>query len=881
MRRGSGGSILDREIEWASTAFLQGRLAEKATFDWAAGLSSDKVAERNAIRTLLNYREPGLEEPYRTAWFWVCEAWDEPTWPDDARYEMTEALQRGVGPLAFVRHVVELVRPRLTLEPAPDARRRGRITELSRLISLNFGAEDLVSLQDLSLDALEDVAFFSLLADRLESELRYGLARVARVGGSAVYLANWIERVYPAQLVDPNGGFSDPDEYRRGFGALVKLLHEVLTKLFTLAPNAARDRVQGWLRYQDALFQRLWAAAARNPGLATSAEVGTFLRTVEADQFWGIGHFPEVTELRGRRFAELSADDKLAVERRLLQGPPAALFLRRLSKSERDAARRSWTRRELRRIELGGAPQSEAVEAWIAVFTANGETYTTLTSVTSDLDNAYNFPWRTQIGEYYADDINDVLPTLERDLAETGYGGKAESAASHLQAYADDVLDALEATEPGRYPRVLASLAEWEASRGRGAEAVEAAGPDVRAGKMLDALVRLPAAEIEAGAGVFSRWLDVWAKRLADDRRIWATWMRLWPTAVALSNKAPVVVSIGVGGSREDRNDRLAMESLNSPAGHLISALFNVLPNLTVVPHPFEDEDLRRVREAAFTATGDARLQVLHRFLSALEYMRRADPEWTELNLLRPLAQAEHQDLEIWDAIARRGVSAESLKAIGPKLVMVARGGSLPAKTRAGLAQTATYAVLRNLRDGDEPVIPLADVQQMLRLGGDQVRVASARTLKAFLRAKDADPATQFSSAVKTFLKQVWPADQTLRSGPLSDALAELPSAAGSAFSAAEAAVADFIVPFDAWSLYAFGFYPKLEGAEGVRPKTPPSMNREEAASWLDLLDRSIGRSEGAVYPRDLALALDAISTANESLMTDSRFQRLVGLVRK
>jgi hypothetical protein len=58
-------------------------------------------------------------------------------------------------------------------------------------------------------------------------------------------------------------------------------------------------------------------------------------------------------------------------------------------------------------------------------------------------------------------------------------------------------------------------------------------------------------------------------------------------------------------------------------------------------------------------------------------------------------------------------------------------------------------------------------------------------------------------------------------------------------------------------------------------------MSREEAASWLDLLDRSIGRSEGAVYPRDLALALDAICTANRLVMTGSRFQRLVALVRK
>jgi hypothetical protein len=603
------------------------------------------------------------------------------------------------------------------------------------------------------------------------------------------------------------------------------------------------------------------------------------LRSVEADRFWSIGHFPEITELRGQRFVELSAEDRAAIELQLLQTPPAALFPRRLSKSERYAARRSWTRRELRRLELGGGVPSEAVEAWTTEFAANGEIYTTLTSVTSNLDNAYNFPWRAETGEYDADDIKDVLPVLERDLADTDYGAKAEGAASYSHAHADDVINALEVSEPGLYPRVLASLAEWETSRGGGADA--AVGHDLRAQKMLDALVRLSDSDLEASASAFSGWLNAWAKHLAADRRIWAIWIRLWPTAVAMSNKAPMIVSSSASGSRDGRSDRLAMEALNSPAGHLISALFSVLPNLTLVPHPFADEDLQRVRDTAFTATGDARLQVLHRFLSALEYMRSADQHWTEVNLLRPLAQAEHQDLEIWDAIARRGVSPESLKIIGRRLVMVARGGSLPAKTRAGLARTATYAVLQNLKDGEEPIIPLAEFQQMLRLGGDQVRIASARTLKDFLQAEGADPVTQFTAAVEPFLKQVWPADQTLRTGPLSDALAELPAAAGIAFPAAEAAIADFIVPFDAWSLHAFGFYAKIEGSESPRRKATPRMNRDESASWLDLLDRSIGRSEGAVYPRDLALALDSISTGNRLLMTDPRFQRLIALVRK
>ena len=179
-------------------------------------------------------------------------------------------------------------------------------------------------------------------------------------------------------------------------------------------------------------------------------------------------------------------------------------------------------------------------------------------------------------------------------------------------------------------------------------------------------------------------------------------------------------------------------------------------------------------------------------------------------------------------------------------------------------------------------MIDLADVQQMLRLGGDQVRIAVARELKRFVSSKDVHPPTQFSSAVRPFLARVWPPDQTLRSSLLSDALAELPAATGSAFPAAVAAIADLIGPFDAWSLHSFGFYPTLSSSDrGERGKTTMTLNADEAAAWLRLLDLSIGRGDGAIYPQDLATGLDAIAAGDPRLIADPRYQRLIALLRR
>lgn len=875
-------STLDRDIEWASSAFLESRLRERATFDWAARLDSIRLAERSAIRNLLYYRTQDLEEPYRSAWFWVCEAWDEPSLREEAREEMGDAIRRGVDPLAFVTTIVDLVRPKLSVEPVRESRRgRGAKTVLD-LITPKLDADRLISLSDLGMAELENLPFFSLLATRLESELASGLARADRIGGAAPLLANWIERIYPKALLGGGGEASDPDEYRQGFAPIAKLLFEVFERLRTLEPDTARRHLQGWRQQKTAIFQRLWAAAARDPQMASVDEVGAFILDLSDRQFWALGDFPEIAELRGLRFAQLAQTDREAIEARLRRLPPSRLFFRTRTPAERAIARRTWARRELNRMQVGGAQFGQETQDWIAAFDAANEARPRLTSVTSDMDSAYEISWPSEVGEVSTEDLTEALPRLERDL-----GGAddraARSARRTVHARSDEILAAITGSTDTAFPRVLAALADAEADRGRRQEPADREIIDEKAEKLLGAIASVPAGRLGDGVRDFANWLDVWAPRLKADSRVWQIWISLWPEAVALTNRAPVVVSqpLEFLDSRRDRDDRLAMEALNSAAGHLISALFGTLPNLNDIPHPFEDPDLRRVRDAALAATGDARLQVLHRFLSALEYMRRADEPWATEHLLQPLQRSEPQDVEIWDAIARRGLRRESFLLVGEKMAAVARSGALPPKTRSGLAGTVTFATLDDLQTGADPAIPPADVQQMLRLGGDQVRMGAARSLKGFLETKDKSPEDQFTSAVGPFLSTIWPGDHTLRSAGVSSVLAALPAEAGAQFVAAVRAVAHLIVPFDAWGLTGFGYFAKSKSADGVMNREARQMSSpEEAAAWLELLDLSIGRGDGAVYPRDLATALDAIATAHRPLMRDPRYLRLVSLVR-
>jgi hypothetical protein len=881
MPRRATGSTLEREIEWASAAFLESRLRERATFDWAAKLDGGRLAERNAIRELLYYRTPDLEEPFRSAWFWVCEAWDEPALREEAREEMGDAIRRGVDPLAFVATIADLVRPRLTVEPVHEHRRGRGAKAVLDLIAPKLDAHRLVSLADLGLGEVENLAFLNHLAARLDCDLANGLVRADRIGGAAPQLANWIERVYPKLLQDGDGDANDPDEFREGFGPVVRLLFEASDRLRALDVEAARRLAQGWRQREHAIFQRLWAAAARDPRVATAAEVAAFLRGLDDRQFWSLSDYPEIAELRGLRFAELEAADRAAIEARIRRLPPTRYFFRTRTPEERAIARNSWSRRELNRMAIGGGEFGRETQDWIAAFDAANEARAPLTSVTSDIDSAYDISWATETSEVSTDEVGDLLPRLERDL-----GGADDrdrrSARQTVRARSDDILAAIMAAPDGAYPRVLGVLAGVESDRGRGPQPEDGGVVDAKAQALLAAASSTPAARLADGVRNFADWLDVWAKRLRGDPRLWKLWVSLWPAAVALTNSTPVVVDNlpDFLDPRRDKEGRLVSEALNSPVGHMISALFNALPSLNDVPHPFEDPDLLAVRDAAFTATGDARLQVLHRFLGALEYMRRADELWATEHLLQPLQHTERQDIEIWDAIARRAPSPESFLAVGQNMAAVARGDLLPAKTRSGLASTVTYRTLEELQSGAEPTVAAGDVQQMLRLGGDQVRIGAARSLHGFLEAKEKRPEDQFTSAVVPFLQTIWPGDHTLRSSGVSSVLATVPAAAGGQFVAAVRAVAHLIIPFDAWSLTVFSYFEKSTRSDGVLNRHPRPMGPEEAAAWLELLDLSIGRGDGAVYPRDLATALDSIATASRPLSRDPRYQRLVSLVR-
>ena len=107
----------DRAALWTVVAFLEDRMMEAGTIDWALQVGADRLVERMAVRHLLNSGQgPELEEPWTTAWRLIEESWIRQP-PEDqghvlARHaRISMRLKKGDRSGGAVEEITALVTP--------------------------------------------------------------------------------------------------------------------------------------------------------------------------------------------------------------------------------------------------------------------------------------------------------------------------------------------------------------------------------------------------------------------------------------------------------------------------------------------------------------------------------------------------------------------------------------------------------------------------------------------------------------------------------------------------------------------------------------------------------------------------------------------------
>lgn len=898
----------DRMAFHAAVAFLQGRLEERATIDWALRLPASDHTNRLALLDVINsHYGRQLREPWRSAWLLIEESWanSETEDEDSAFYDIERRLKAGDRSGSLIAAIASAVSPRLKVEALSKFnvdfdKPLKSPKKFDDLLSAVLTSGQLSAPGEWGLENVRDKFFLRALAVALEAGVAHGLDIARRLGWGGEHQfrqLGGLHRVYYVQVAEPGSGMHEPDAVSQGIAPSVKLLYAVVSRLVDIDTPIAIEFAARWKSTNSPVHLRLWTALSLDPRVTSAAELGVFLLSISDWCFWNINDYPEIAELRAKRFRDLSAEEQTALGARIQKRPPRLQWPRKADPAAVDDARTFQTVRELRRIELASAILPTRQKAWLE---ANITKFPDLIRM-NRLDEGFLISPRVRAVPANPDGLYDTLSGEERLKA-------LEIALSSASGWDDDpggrAWDWIR--EPGNLLRVLGDLESVPAGGAAFAHVWERFGwahspsaaqepafsqSDLTAesSRVLSLIAKLPDRTVRQALGGISHWFGAWEKQVAASIEGLNIWLKLWPIAVEVTNSKQLIEDetppnrIALPShDNEPRN----LDTLDTPVGKLVKVFLAACPTVRPGDAPFAEDNVhKRMRNAIEDSIGPAGLIVKYRLIEGIHYFAKADIEWTTAKLLPPLLEDSADARILWRAVANRTRFLDVLKIIGTAMTARATDRRLGRKTKNSLVFSLVFECLYAFWEHREPAVPYVRIQQMLRSLDDEIRSSGANAVQLFVHGISPSqegipfpsPEQLLRTAAAPFLQRVWPQERSLTTRGVSRELARLPARAGDAFAEAVDAIERFLVPFDCWSMIEYGLY----GQENGEPKLSKINNDAKAAAFLKLLDLTIGTAERSIIPNDLTGALEQILRTAPSLAKDPAFRRLATAARR
>ena len=889
-------------------AFLEGRLEEKETIEWALDIGSGDIdiVKRRAILHLLDW--PGgvnLREPWLSAWWLIRESWKEP----NANLRMLEVEvkkrlhSKGERSEALVSAIVDLVAPRLSIKAYGKWQLQfrnlpKRPKTFHDLFQATLTSGRVIDPASLGLQTLAEGEFIVSLANALDSAIMRGLDIARRIGWRGEDLL--LNRVYYVAESKRDVGLGEPDKYSQGIAPSVKLLYEVVSRLVDIDCSAALTFISRWNQTDSPIHRRLWAAMARSRDsrIMSASEVGDFLLCLDHKVFWDAYSHPEIAELRARRFSEFDDATQKAITRRIRRRPPRNLWPKNAEADRVEEDRLKWVVRELKRIEVSGAtlPRRDKI-----LLESNIGCFPDLVKMNRS-DEGFREPPKVQEVPINPDRSLDSLQGIDRLRAleqrlsapRRGWDDDPAGQARDWLREEGNPVRVLEDIEPSlnsgaEFPTVWENFGHVHSPSVNQGQETHVRDLSAETRRVLILLAKLPNETLTEAIGGIAYWLSCWKEYVIAMPNWSAIWFRAWPLAVETTNAMQppneepnlnVVV-------QSDSDGPYDLDTLNTPAGKLIGVFLAACPNLKEKPRPFDGpSDLGKVRDHVINASGRSGLIAKHRMVEALGYFLYADKEWTEKNLICPLRADDDRAQVLWHAVGRRTQFKDVLKIIGNDMVDRATDRQLDREIRRSLAFSLVIESLHALRKGRDSAVEQDRIPQMIRLLDDEVRTYCAEAITRFVSdlseagAQEADslsPEHLFQSSVQPFLQHVWPQERSLASPGVSERFSRLPSIARGEFAEAVNTIERFLVPFDCWSMDEYGLY----GDDDGTPKLSMIDDEAKAEALLRLLDRTIGTAENAVIPYGLGDALEQVRKVAPNLVRTPKYRRLETAARR
>ena len=424
--------------------------------------------------------------------------------------------------------------------------------------------------------------------------------------------------------------------------------------------------MQRWKLENSPFHLRLWAAMAQNPILASGDEVGAFIVGVEDREFWRLDEFPEITELRARRFGELDSSTKKSILNRIHKGPPRSHFSKKLKPSQFSNYKRYDAAKEMKRIAIAGVVLPLKEQTWLDTQLLE---FADLVSMTAQTDFPEGPVFRRVLpnpDNRYDDLVGFArLKALETALssARNWDDDPARGARDWLSpdGKAAEIIRDLESTADGgaAFPKLWERLGWAHSPRSEDSAAVTPRDLKSEADRVLALLMQTSGNTLSKAIEGISAWLDAWSKQVVEASLGVQVWLRIWPIAVEATNVKPEkeddthlnFTAQELGNDREPMD----LDTLNTPAGRLVGVFLTACPPLNGGLPPFtEGSAVRQMRDAIETCTGRSDLIAKHRMIEGIDYFVRADAAWAQSHLIAPLQRTDATSLPLWRALARR-----------------------------------------------------------------------------------------------------------------------------------------------------------------------------------------------------------------------------------
>lgn len=896
----------DRAVFRAVSVFLAGRLEERAAVQWALQLKPGDAVKRLALLEQLDSMD-GLKisEPWRSAWRLIEESWGSP--PIQPRHS-TEAfslrnrISSGERSGALIKAIVRLVTPSLGVKAYSDLdlqflKLTKRPKNIEDLFVTQLISGDIVDPDVLLLNTLADLAFLESLVLALDAAVTAGIDVARRMNWDSnhqLWRLGQLYRVYYVPKYERAADEHEPDEFHRGIAPAVKLLHSVILRLAEISISNAVAIVRKWELTNSPIQLRLWSSFARDARFASAGEVATRLLSLSDEPFWSTSEFPEIAELRAKRFSQFASQEQAELLSRLRKSPPRNLWPKKADAERVAIARKYAAVLELRRIEAAGTILTEQDQSWLDTTI---DDFPELVG-TVQLDEGFIKSPKAEFVSPNPDNRFDLLADEERLKAlDTALSSAriawdddpAERASDWIREPGNAALllsDFESLTDAGSFfPRVWERFG-WVHTPIMNQNIDTAAADSAQeCGRVLSLLTSLPEATIRQAINGISHWLSSWEKQVVWLPQGLDVWLKLWPIAVDVTNAEQpddIREQLNTTGRSSTNQEPMDLDTLNTPAGKLVGIFLSSCPTMAPGDQPFGGENAQRsMRNAIEAALGPTGSIVKYRLIEHMPYFLLADREWTLSNLVRPL-KSDNSGM-LWRAVARQRLSFDVMALLGEEMANRAIDPCLGRDTRRSLVFRIVVDCLHAFKDNRESSVSHVHIQQMIRSLDDEVRTEGVEAVQQFVRdvANPEDvqrtPEHLFLAAAAPFLQQVWPQERSLVTPAISRALADLPATAHGMFADAVGIIERFLVPFDCWSMLDFGLY----GDDGEQAKLSIIDNVEKAAAFLHLLDLTIGTAEGAVVPSDLADALDQIRKVAPNLAANRVCRRLATAARR